>query len=203
TAIARTSLTVPGVTAVSDAGLQKVARYDAERGIDSLETERITLDAADQRAGRAGRLAPGLVHRLWDARDRLRPHREPEIHRIDLASTALDVIAWGGDPRTFEWFERPDEDAIAAALTLLERLGLLEPIRNPQSSIRNVVETVRLTALGGQVRRLPLHPRLSRMLIAANGARQMAQACALLSERHLLAPNHATTSSDLLSAIDG
>ena len=68
TNIAETSLTVPGVTAVIDAGLQKVARYDAERGIDSLETERITLDAADQRAGRAGRLAPGVVQRLWDAR---------------------------------------------------------------------------------------------------------------------------------------
>jgi ATP-dependent helicase HrpB len=105
TNIAETSLTVPGVTAVIDAGLQKVARYDADRGIDSLETERITTDAADQRAGRAGRLAPGVVRRLWDERDRLRPHREPEIHRIDLAGTALDVIAWGGDPRTFEWFE--------------------------------------------------------------------------------------------------
>ncbi len=107
TNIAETSLTVPGVTAVVDSGLHKVARYDADRGIDSLETERITADAADQRAGRAGRIAPGVVRRLWDARDRLRPHREPEIHRIDLASTALDVIAWGGDPRTLEWFEPP------------------------------------------------------------------------------------------------
>src|SRR6185295_2028095 len=89
TNIAETSLTVPGVTAVIDAGLQKVARYDAERGIDSLETERITLDAADQRAGRAGRLSPGLVRRLWDSRDRLRPHREPEIQRIDLAGAVL------------------------------------------------------------------------------------------------------------------
>src|SRR4051812_44616670 len=188
TNIAETSLTVPGVTAVVDAGVQKTARYDAERGIDSLETERITIDAADQRAGRAGRLAPGVVRRLWDARDRLRPHREPEIHRIDLAGTALDVLAWGGDPRTFEWFERPGEDALDAALTLLTRLGL----------------TVggRLTAIGEQVRRLPLHPRLARMLVASGGARQIAQACALLSERHLLAPRTATTSSDLLSAID-
>src|SRR5712692_4692514 len=126
TNIAETSLTVPGVTAVIDTGVHKVARYDAERGIDSLETERIPADAADQRAGRAGRIAPGVVRRLWDARDRLRPHREPEIQRIDLASTALDVIAWGGDPRTLEWFERPDEDAIAAALALLARLGLVE-----------------------------------------------------------------------------
>ncbi|HEV2986711.1 MAG TPA: helicase-related protein, partial [Vicinamibacterales bacterium] len=70
TNIAETSLTVPGVTAVIDSGLHKVARYDADRGIDSLETERITVDAADQRAGRAGRVAAGVVRRLWDARDR-------------------------------------------------------------------------------------------------------------------------------------
>jgi ATP-dependent helicase HrpB len=198
TNIAETSLTVPGVTAVIDAGLQKVARYDADRGIDTLETERITLDAADQRAGRAGRLAPGIVRRLWDARDRLRPHREPEIHRIDLSSAVLDVIAWGGDPHTLEWFERPREDAIDAALTLLVRLGLVS-VRNQQSS---TVRTVRLTPIGEQVGRLPLHPRLARMLVEAHGARKVAQACALLSERHFLGPQTATTSSDLLSAID-
>ena len=116
TNIAETSLTVPGVTAVIDTGLHKIARYDAERGIDSLATERVTIDSADQRAGRAGRIAPGIARRLWDARDRLRPHREPDIRRIDLAGAALDVIAWGGDPRTFEWFEAPPREAIAAAL---------------------------------------------------------------------------------------
>ena len=194
TNIAETSLTVPGVTAVIDTGLHKVARYDAERGIDSLETERITKDAADQRAGRAGRLAPGLVWRLWDSRDRLRPHREPEIHRIDLSSTVLDVIAWGGDPRTLEWFERPREDALDAALTLLARLDLIESGGSGRSG--------HLTLLGEQVRRLPLHPRLARMLVEAGGARQIAQACAILSERHLLPPRAATTTSDLLSAID-
>jgi ATP-dependent helicase HrpB len=192
TNLAETSLTVPGVTAVVDTGLHKVARYDADRGIDSLETERITADAADQRAGRAGRLAPGVVRRLWDARDRLRPHREPEIHRVDLSSAALDVIAWGGDPRTLEWFERPREEDLETALTLLERLGLIE--------VHGA--TPLLTRLGEQVRRLPLHPRLARMLVAANGARHVAQACAILSERHLLPPRTATTSSDLLSAID-
>jgi ATP-dependent helicase HrpB len=188
TNIAETSLTVPGVTAVIDSGLHKVARYDADRGIDSLETERITADAAAQRAGRAGRVAPGIVRRLWDVRDRLRLHREPEIHRIDLSSTALDVIAWGGDPRTLEWFERPREGGIDAAMALLERLELLR--------------AGRLTAIGEQVHRLPVHPRLARMLVAANGARPMARACALLSERHLLPPRTASTASDLLSAID-
>src|SRR5262245_16274281 len=189
TNIAETSLTVPGVTAVVDTGLHKVSRYDADRGIDSLETERITADAADQRAGRAGRTAPGIVRRLWDVRDRLRPHREPEIRRVDLASTVLDVIAWGGDPRTLEWFEPPREDAIDAALALLERLGVIGG-------------ALKLTIVGEQVRQLPLHPRLACMLVAARGARSIAQACALLSERHLLPPRTATTTSDLLSAID-
>ena len=107
TNIAETSVTVPGVTAVVDSGLQKVARYDADRGIDSLEVERITEDAADQRAGRAGRTAPAWSVRLWDRRDRLRPHREPEITRVDLAGRCLDVIAWGGDPRRLDWIEPP------------------------------------------------------------------------------------------------
>jgi ATP-dependent helicase HrpB len=188
TNVAETSVTVPGVTAVVDSGLQKVARYDADRAIDSLEVERITADAADQRAGRAARTAPGVVRRLWDASDRLRPHREPEIHRVDLSATVLDVIAWGGDPRQLEWFERPADDRIEAALKLLDRLGALG------GGV--------LTEVGRKMHRLPLHPRLSRMLVAANGARQMAQACALLSERHMLAPRTASTSSDLLSALD-
>jgi ATP-dependent helicase HrpB len=188
TNVAETSVTVPGVTAVVDSGLHKVARYDADRAIDSLDTERITLDAADQRAGRAARTAPGAAVRLWDSRDRLRPHREPEIHRVDLSAAALDVLAWGSDPRTFEWFERPDDDRIAAALALLVRLG----------AVRDGV----LTDAGRHMLRLPLHPRLARMLIAANGAWQVAQACALLSERHLLPARTASTTSDLLSAID-
>jgi ATP-dependent helicase HrpB len=188
TNIAETSVTVPGVTAVVDAGWHKVARYDAERAIDSLEAERITADSADQRAGRAGRLAPGIVWRLWDPRDRLRPHGEPEIHRVDLSATVLDVVAWGGDPRTFDWFERPRDDALDAAVNLLDRLGALRHGK--------------LTELGDRIRRLPLHPRLARMLIAAGGAREIAQACALLSERHYLPARSASTTSDLLSALD-
>jgi ATP-dependent helicase HrpB len=188
TNIAETSVTVPGVTAVVDTGLQKIARYDAPRGIDSLETERVTADAADQRAGRAGREQPGVAIRLWDRLHRLRPHREPEILRIDLAPVVLDVLAWGGDPRTLEWFEAPPAHALDVAAALLERLG--------------AVRDGRLTPLGRQIQRFPLSPRLARMLVAAGGARPMARACALLSERHFLPPRQATTSSDLLSALD-
>src|SRR6185436_7691888 len=126
--------------------------------------------------------------------------------RVDLSSTVMDILAWGGDPRTLEWFEAPRADAIDAALALLERLGLVGPGGSGGSGgsgrSGGPGASVRLTALGEQVRRLPLHPRLARMLVAAGGARQIAQACALLSERHLIPPRTATTSSDLLSAID-
>jgi ATP-dependent helicase HrpB len=189
TNVAETSVTVPGVTAVVDSGLQKVARYDADRAIDSLEIERITQDAADQRAGRAGRTAPGTVCRLWDAHDRLRPHRDAEIHRVDLSSTVLDIAAWGGDARTVEWFEPPRADALESAMALLDRLGAMKDGA--------------LTALGRELQRLPLHPRLGRILLAGGGARPLAQACALLSERHYVQPRLQSTSSDLLSALDG
>ena len=168
TNIAETSLTVPGVRIVIDTGLHKVARYDAERGIDNLQTERISLDSAEQRAGRAGRIAPGLVRRLWDARDRLKPHREPDIARIDLASAVLDVHAWGGTPESFEWFEAPSADRVRHAERLLERLGALS--------------RGRITDVGRMLQRIPLHPRLARILVDGRGAFEAAAACALLSE---------------------
>ena len=191
TNIAETSVTVPGVTAAIDSGLQKLARYDADRGIDSLVVERITQDAADQRAGRAGRTSPGVVRRLWDAQDRLRPHREADIHRIDLSGVALDIFAWGGHPRSLDWFESPAGDAIEQALILLERLGALSGGT--------------LTDLGRSMQRLPLHPRLSRMLIAAGGAQSVARACALVAERQFVARARgpaASTPCDLLSSLD-
>jgi ATP-dependent helicase HrpB len=170
TNIAETSLTVPGVSAVIDTGTVKVARYDAERGIDSLTTERVTLDSADQRAGRAGRLGPGIVLRLWDSRDRLRPHREAEIARVDLAGPILDLLAWGADPRSFDWFEAPSADRVEAALRLLQRLDAVDA-------------GWRITALGRQLARMPLHPRLARILVDGRAAPEVAAVCASLSER--------------------
>jgi ATP-dependent helicase HrpB len=96
TNIAETSLTVEGTTDVIDTGLQKVMRCDPASGLDRLETERVSLDAASRRAGRAGRTGPGRVLRLWDPREELRKSREAEISRVDLAGPALDVLAWGG-----------------------------------------------------------------------------------------------------------
>jgi ATP-dependent helicase HrpB len=192
TNIAETTLTVPDVTCVIDSGLQKVARYDAARAIDSLSTERITQDSADQRAGRAGRVRAGRAFRLWDARDRLRPHREPEIRRVDLASTALDVIAWGADPRSFAWYEAPPPEALERAITLLANLGALT----------TAADRLELTDLGRVLERLPMHPRLGRMLVAGRGAPAVALACAQLSERHQAVPRHGATSCDLLSAVE-
>jgi ATP-dependent helicase HrpB len=130
---------------VIDTGLHKVARYDAGRGVDSLTTERVTLDSADQRAGRAARLGPGTVRRLWDGRDRLRPHREAEIHRVDLSGPLLSILAWGpstslrasAGTASFDWFDRPSQDRIDAALALLQRLG--------------AIERDQITALGSQI----------------------------------------------------
>ena len=191
TNIAETSLTVPGVTAVIDTGLHKVSRYDAERGIDTLATERVPADAADQRAGRAGRLGRGRVLRLWDPRDRLRPHREPEIARVDLAGPVLSVLAWGADPRTFEWFDAPAADRVDAALALLARLGAVADTTSPS-----------ITSLGRALARLPLHPRLARLLLAADGAPDAALACALLSEPGRLDARGETTTCDLLPLLD-
>jgi len=188
TNIAETSLTVPDVSIVIDTGLHKVARYNGERGVDSLTLERITLDSADQRAGRAGRLGPGTVRRLWDERDRLRPHREPEVQRIDLAQPVLSILGCGDDPATFEWFERPSDDRLAVAVTLLERLGL--------------VRDGRATEDAQVLRRLPLHPRLARILVDGLGSFEAAAACAWLSEPGRTEAGQQTTSCDLLPVLD-
>jgi ATP-dependent helicase HrpB len=168
-----------------------VARYDPGRAIDSLETERISRDSADQRAGRAGRLGPGVVVRLWHQADRLAPHREPEVHRIDLTGPLLDILAWGGNPASLEWFDAPSPASIDAAFDLLDRLG---------ATSRRL-----LTPLGRRMQQLPLHPRMARVLLAAGGSREAALGCAVLSERHFVPSSGAaarTTTSDLLDAVE-
>ncbi len=168
TNLAETSLTVEGVRTVVDTGLQRVLRYDQSTALDRLETERIAKDSAEQRAGRAGRTGPGTVLRLWDPRQLLRARREPELLRVDLAAPLLDVIAWGGDPATFEWFEAPPQDAVERALTLLRELGALEGRR--------------LSAIGEAMRRIPLPPRLARVFVASGGTRRAAIVCAALAD---------------------
>ncbi len=186
TNIAETSVTVPGVCAVVDSGWQKVARYDATRGVDALRTERVSADAADQRAGRAARLGPGVAVRLWHERDRLRPFREPDVSRVDLAPVLLAILAWGGDVDRFEWFEAPAEERRREAMRLLTRLGAVER---------------GLTPVGHQLARLPLSPRLARIVVEARGHADACGLAALLSEGRLPTPDGRTTTSDLLSLL--
>jgi ATP-dependent helicase HrpB len=127
--------------------------------------------------------------RLWDGRDRLRPHRDPEIGRIDIAGVVLDVLMSGAHPRTFDWFEPPRADRLDAALEQLRRLGAID-------------ERGSLTALGAELGRVPLHPRLARLLIAAGGAPEAARACAVLSERQFVPARRAATACDLFATVE-
>lgn len=188
TNIAETSLTVEGVRVVVDSGYHKVMKYDLNRGVDLLELERIPLDSAEQRSGRAGRTAPGHAFRLWDRAIRLAARRVPEIQRIDLAAPALDILAWEADPFQFEWFEAPPRERLAAALDLLHSLG--------------AAEGGRITPLGNLLRRFPLPPRLAKVLVEAGGSPLAAACCALLSERALPLPSDRTTLSDVLCQAD-
>lgn len=188
TNVAETSITIPGITTVVDSGLHKVPRLDTAIGLDRLETERISADAADQRAGRAGRTQPGRAVRLWDPRDVLRPHREPEIARVDLASPILAILAWGGDPAHFAWFEAPPPSAVAAAKELLRRLG--------------AIDRERLTPLGELLRRFPVAPRLARVLFAASASPLAVAACTVLSERFAPKGPFPAGTSDVIARAD-
>lgn len=180
TNVAETSLTIEGVTTVVDTGLVKRIFHDPARGIDRLETGRISRASADQRRGRAGRTGPGRCFRLWTESEdrRLVPHDEPELMRIDLAPVLVDVLAWGArDPAEFQWFEAPPKASLERALQLLRSLGAVEPVG------------FRLTEKGERLRRFPLHPRLATSLVRAHAlgvVRDAALVCALLSERDLV-----------------
>lgn len=193
TNVAETSVTVEGVTAVVDTGLVRRLRFDPATGLDRLELGRVSRASADQRAGRAGRQGPGLCLRLWPAWEHAAlPDREtPEIARVDLAAPALQLLAWGeSDLATFEWFEPPDPATLASAERLLARLGAVEEARglagragpavdDPQSPPigRRILAT---TSLGQRMARLPVHPRLARLLVEGH-ARGVVQEAALLA----------------------
>jgi ATP-dependent helicase HrpB len=178
TNIAETSLTIPGVRTVIDSGLARQATYDAQRGLDSLNLGRISKASATQRAGRAGRVAPGHCIRLWTAKEQneLDDFDAPDIHRVDLSTTILSLHAWGkNDVRAFGWFDAPPETSVAAAERLLWMLGGLS------------AETGgRITPLGKLMLNLPVHPRLARLLIAAADKGLLSEGAAiaaLLSDR--------------------
>ncbi len=184
TNVAETSVTIDGVRHVVDAGLARVARYDAERGIQTLQIEEISRASADQRAGRAGRTAPGTCWRLWTESGHLnRPARNtPEIQRADLAEVVLLLHSLGiRRAVTFDWLDRPDPGAVERAERLLVILGAL--------SVGGGEEGHDVTGLGRQMLRLPMHPRYARMLVEASRrdcVPAAALCAALVSGRDLL-----------------
>ena len=137
TNVAETSLTIEGVRVVIDAGLAKIARFDPYRGINTLLVERISRASADQRAGRAGRTAPGVCVRLWTEREHGdRPAQElPEVRRLDLAEVVLTLKASAvREVAAFRWLEPPDPRSLERALTLLSDLGALDAGRRPDAA---------------------------------------------------------------------
>ena len=170
TAIAETSLTIEDVRVVVDCGLARRARFDPARGMSRLVTERVSRAEAEQRRGRAGRVAPGVCYRMWArAEAGAMPARPPaEIEAADLAGLALELAAWGAEAHELAFVTPPPEGALAEARALLAQLGALDA----QGWI---------TAHGRTLAALPLHPRLAHMLAVAGA--QAAPLAALLAER--------------------
>ncbi len=182
TNVAETSLTIDGVRLVIDSGLARIARYDSNRGINTLLVEKISQSSADQRAGRAGRTAPGVCMRLWSREEHghRAPQELPEIKRLDLSEVVLTLKAAGVDDlRKFRWLEKPDEISLTHAEELLHDLGALDK--------NNFI-----TPVGRKMLAFPLHPRYARMLLAAQEygcVYQAALVAALTQGRDLLLRN--------------
>ncbi len=175
TSVAESSLTVPGVRVVVDSGLAREPRVDHARGLGSLATVPVSAAAAEQRAGRAGREAPGVVYRCWSAADDARRPRfpSPEIAVADLAAFALRVACWG------------DPEAAGLALPDAPPAGAMAAARSVLAAVGAVDAEGRATRRGTAMSRLGVHPRLARALLDGSeqlGTRRTAEAVALLSE---------------------
>lgn len=198
TNVAETSITIDGVRLVIDAGLARIARYDANRGINTLLIEKISQASSDQRAGRAGRTAPGKCYRLWSRpeHDERAPQELPEIKRLDLSEVVLTLKAASvEDLRAFRWLEKPDEISLTHAEELLADLGALNVAavcerRNDAINTEGGHRTpLQITPIGRKMLAFPTHPRYSRMLLAAQEYGCVHQAClvaALTQGRDLL-----------------
>ncbi|HUC66823.1 MAG TPA: ATP-dependent helicase HrpB [Stellaceae bacterium] len=185
TPIAETSLTIEGIRVVIDSGLARAPRFDPASGMTRLDTVRISQASAEQRRGRAGRLAPGMCFRLWSEAEQtqLRPFAVAEILEADLAPLALELARWGApDPAALAWLDPPPAAAFAQAAELLRELGALD-------------REGRITAHGRAMAQLGLHPRLAHMALIARQqgqGRLAAEIAALLGERDIVkaAPGH-------------
>ena len=158
TNVAESSITVPGVRAVIDAGLAREPRFDPNSGFTRLATVNISQASADQRAGRAGRVAPGITYRLWPESRRLEPSRMPEIAQAELSGLALELAAWGvgsDAASALQWLDAPPSGALAAARDLLQRLGAMDA-------------ELRITSLGRDMLRLGANPRMAAAALRAS-----------------------------------
>lgn len=194
TPIAETSLTIEGVRVVVDSGLCRKMVFDARSGLSHLETVRISMDMATQRTGRAGRVAPGVCYRLWSkgTEARMEAVRRPEILDADLTSLALDAALWGErDVERLPWLTPPPKSSLAYANALLQSLGALDA-------------EGRVTSQGRALSKLPCHPRIARMLLAADTPERKALAAdiaALLDEKDPLAGEGDVSVSTRLDAL--
>lgn len=179
TNIAETSITIEGIQIVIDSGLERVAKFNPVSGLTQLEVHRISVDAADQRAGRAGRTAAGKCLRLWSlgTQHQLQSHRTPEIEHADLCSFVLELAQWGAlDYTQLQWITPPPKTQYYQALHALEALG--------------AIENNTITAHGRELQKIAAHPRLAQMMLKARAKHIAHIACdlaALLSERDPLA----------------
>ena len=183
TSIAETSLTIEGIGAVVDAGWTRAPRFEPRSGLTRLETVRVSADAAEQRAGRAGRLGPGACYRLWSeaTQNRLRPRRVAEILEADLAPLALELARWGAnDALALAWLDPPPPGAMAQARELLTELAALDGRGH-------------ITPTGQELAALPAHPRLAHLLwrgVALGLGETAADLAALSEERDPLRGEH-------------
>jgi ATP-dependent helicase HrpB len=192
TSIAETSLTIPDVRVVVDAGRARRARFDPGSGMTRLVTERVTRAEAEQRRGRAGRVAPGLCYRLWTRGEEgaLAPYPPPEIATADLAGLALELALWGAEPEALPFLTPPPAPALTEARALLRDLGALGGDGRP-------------TAHGRALAGLPVHPRLGHMLLVAagTGGLDAAATLAALLEARALPQGGGADLAPLLAAL--
>jgi ATP-dependent helicase HrpB len=195
TNIAETSLTIEGVRSVVDSGLERRSRFDPVSGMSRLETRRISRASAEQRAGRAGRVAPGTALRLWSESTQraLEPHTPAEILEADLAPLALELAGWNvADSAQLSWLDPPPAAAFAQARELLARLGALDT-------------SGRITPHGRAMLELRMHPRLAHLMMRARDLDLVALACdlaALLAERDILRVHASERDNDLRVRLD-
>jgi len=187
TAIAESSITVPGVRIVVDAGKERVPQYQARSGMSRLDTRQVNRASADQRRGRAGREAAGYCYRLWSEAAVLQAHREPEILQADLSALVFELIRWGvKNADDLQWVNPPAASALNNARLLLGSLGLLAANGG-------------LSPLGQRCVRWPTHPRLAVLLETAADHQALPLACWLLA---WLEEAPATTETDIAHIIE-